>query len=131
MKKSDRRNLIISLVFFGKIETTKVRAKAIRGLIDRLVNKIKKGTLATQREVLKILPEEAIGRLSKEILPKLTSSSSGYTRIIKIGRRLGDGAEMVRMEWVTGEEETKTIEGTKEREGTKVPQLPKIRKEVK
>lgn len=113
-----RRNLIRSLVLQKKIKTTGVRAKMISGQVDRLVNKLKKGTLAGRREVLNILPEKKIvERFLKEILPKLGSRRSGYTKIVKIGRRLGDGAEMVMIEWM---EDEKTEVGSEKLEvGTK------------
>jgi len=118
------RNLIYSLVIFKRIKTTKNRAKAMAGLIDRLVNKIKKGTVASKREVLKILPQkEVIEKLEKEIVVKLGSRTSGYTRIIKIGERLGDGAPMVAMEWVEGETPariaTQSVAGGEEKKGAK------------
>jgi len=98
------RNLIYSLILFEKIKTTKAKAKAIKGLVDRLVNKIKKGDQAAERDVLKFLPKkEIVNKLAKEIVPSLTSRSSGYTRMIKIGEREGDGAAMVMMEWVKDE----------------------------
>lgn len=119
MKKSKNlpllRNLIYSLVLFGKIKTTKARAKAITGLVDRIVNKIKEGTVAGKRQVLTFLPQKpVVEKLMKEITPKLTGRSSGYTRIIKIGERLGDGAPMVAMEWVI-DEKLATTESTEKK----------------
>lgn len=121
MKKSKDlpvlRNLIYSLVLFGKIKTTKARAKAITRLVDRIVNKIKEGTVAGKRQVLTFLPQKpVVEKLMKEITPKLTGRSSGYTRIIKIGERLGDGAPMVAMEWVKEEKETKGTEGRRKKD---------------
>ncbi|MFH0864057.1 MAG: 50S ribosomal protein L17 [Candidatus Gottesmanbacteria bacterium] len=98
------RNLIYSLILFGKIKTTKHRAKAIVGLIDRLVNKMKKGTVASKRDVLKFLPERvAFDKLSKEIVPMLGDRNSGYTRVINIGKRKGDNTSIVLLEWVKSE----------------------------
>lgn len=113
MKKSKNlpllRNLIYSLVLFGKIRTTKARAKAIVGLVDRLVNKLKKGTVASKRDVLRVLPQkQIIEKLTGEIIPKLTGKSGGYTTIVKIGERAGDGAPMVVMEWVKSEQKLET-----------------------
>lgn len=121
MKKSKDlpvlRNLIYSLVLFGKIKTTRARAKAIQGLVDKLVNKIKKGTVASKRDALRVLPQKQIfEKLTGEIIPKLAGRSSGYTRIIKIGERLGDGAPMVAMEWVKEEKETKGTEGRRKKD---------------
>lgn len=98
------RNLVYSLVLFGKIKTTRARAKAIVSLVDKVVNKTKKGTVASKREVLRLLPQElVVEKLTKEITPKLSSRSSGYTRLVKLGERAGDGAPIVLMEWVMDE----------------------------
>jgi len=114
------RNLIYSLVLFGKIKTTRSRAKEMIKVIDRLVNKIKKGNVSAKREVLKILPQkEIVEKLEKEIVAKLGGRTSGYTRIIKIGRRQGDAAAMVVVEWVGEEKEPKEIEEIKEKGETK------------
>lgn len=110
------RSLIYSLVLFGKIRTTRARAKAVRGLVDKLVNKIKKGTVASKRDVLSVLPQKQIvEKLSREIVPRLLRSS-GYTRIVKLGERSGDGAPLVQIGWVTEEtEERKETRGTRKR----------------
>lgn len=107
------RNLIYSLILFGKIKTIEARAKKVRGAIDKLVNKIKKGTVSAKREALRVLPKkQVIEKLTNEIVPRLDLRSSGYTRIVKVGKRTGDGAQMVVVEWVT--EETEEVKGQKE-----------------
>ncbi|MBI4999524.1 50S ribosomal protein L17 [Candidatus Gottesmanbacteria bacterium] len=126
------RNLIYSLIIFGRIKTTRARAKAIVGLVDRIVNKIKKGTVAGKRQVLTFLPQRpVVEKLMKEIIPKLAGRSSGYTRIIKIGGRAGDGAPMVVMEWVESETPariaTQSVAGGEEEKGAK----KKVAKHVK
>jgi large subunit ribosomal protein L17 len=130
MKKSKDlpllRNLIYSLVLFGKIKTTRARAKATVGLVDRIVNKIKKGTVAGRRQVLTFLPQKpVVEKLMKEIIPKLAGRSSGYTRIIKIGERAGDGAPMVVMEWVVEKEQPKVESVTDEKVATQKAQRRK------
>lgn len=119
--KSLLRNLLYSLILFGRIKTTKTRAKASSGIADKLVNKIKKGTTAGRRDVLKFITEkEAVEKLEKEIIPKLRKRKSGYTRIIKIGTRVGDRAAMVLMEWVFDEEPKEEVE--------KVEKVVKVKK---
>lgn len=118
MKKNQRwplwQNLIYSLVLFGQIKTTQARAKAISGLVDRLVNKVKQGTVASKREALKIAPQkQVVDKLMTEIVPKLGSRPSGYTRIIRIGQRKGDAAQMVIMEWVNEPNVTNETKETK------------------
>ncbi len=108
------RSLIYSLVLFGRIKISLVRSRAIKGMIDKLVNKIKKGTVAARRDVLRTLPrKEIVDKLVADIVPRLAGRSSGYTRVVKIGQRRGDGTSMVIMEWIT--EETVLSEKEKEK----------------
>ena len=95
-------SLVESLVLNGKINTTKAKAKAIIGLIDRLVVLAKKGTLASKRQVLKRLKgnKETSTRLWTEVATTFANRPSGFTRIVPLTQRKGDMAEMVRLEWV-------------------------------
>ena len=95
-------SLIESLVSSGKINTTKAKAKAIIGLIDRLVVLAKKGTLASKRQILKRLKnnKEISTRLWTDVAKTFATRSGGFTRIIPLVARKGDLAEMVRLEWV-------------------------------
>lgn len=108
------RNLIYFLILFGKIKTTKPQARAVKALVDGIITKMKKKTLAGRRQVLKILPrEETVKRLEKEILPKLETRTSGYLKTVKVQSRLGDGASQISLEWamdinVTKEASVKT-----------------------
>lgn len=128
------RNLIYSLVLFGQIKTTKSRAKLISGLVDKLVNKVKKGTVSAGHEVLEFLPQKEVAKkLTKEIIPLLTERTSGYTRIVKIGERKGDRAMMVLMEWVKdeGEKGKKEEKEIKEETLQKFSKVPKAKNYVK
>jgi len=127
------RNLVYSLILFDKIKTTRAKAKAIQGLVDRLVTQIKKGTSASKREVIKFLTQKpAVEKLTKEIVPKLSSRTSGYTRIIRAGNRNGDNAPMVLMEWVQDGSEKEEEKGeAKEEILPRSPKLPKIPKSPK
>lgn len=126
------RNLIYSLVLFGQIKTTKTRAKAVQGVIDRLINKTKKATVASKRDVLHFLPEKpVVEKLAKEIVPGLSGRNSGYTKIVRLGRRPGDGASMVLLEWVvkpSGITETGLSQQTEAPKEKEVPQVAKPKK---
>ena len=99
-RKALFKNLVISLISHGKIKTTKAKAKAIQGLVDKLVTKAKQGTLHARRQVLAFLSQkEAVKKLFDEIGPRFERRASGFTRIINIGQRQGDNAPMVVMEW--------------------------------
>lgn len=94
-------SLIESLVINKKIDTTKAKAKAIVGLIDRLVSLAKKGTLASKRQILKRLKgnKRIATIIWTEVVNYFPERNSGFTRIIPLTDRKGDLAEMVRLEW--------------------------------
>lgn len=95
------RQLEINLIKGGKIRTTVAKAKALRPKIERLITKAKVGTSASQRYVLAELNNPAVvKRLLREIAPQFVKRSGGYTRIVKVGARRGDGAEMAIIEFV-------------------------------
>jgi len=98
-QKAMMKNLAISLIEHGKIETTKSRAKFVRMLIDRLIIFGKKGDLASRRHCLSLLGNyNTVKKLFDEIAPNSYARSSGFTRIVKIKNRLGDNAEVVQIE---------------------------------
>ena len=84
-----------------KITTTEPRAKEVRSIAERMVTLAKKGDLAARRQALRyIYDEEVVRKLFNNIGPRYTSRSGGYTRILKVGQRRGDAAEMVILELV-------------------------------
>lgn len=90
------RNLVRSLILHESINTTESKAKAIKGLVDKLVTQAK--TPATRRLVSQFLVEKSVSdKLVKDIAPRLSGRKSGYTSVVKLGRRLGDGTVMVQM----------------------------------
>ena len=96
------RALIRALVKYDKIVTTKAKAKAIQGDIDRLVNLAKDGSIQTQRRLFASLgnDKETTKAFTERIAPSFKERKGGYTRIINLPRRKGDAAEIVRIEWV-------------------------------
>lgn len=100
-RKALFKNLIASLISHGQVKTTEMKAKAVKGLLDKLVTKAKQGTLHARRQVLAFLPQkEIVGKLFDEVVPRFKGRQSGFTRIIKIGPRRGDNTPMVVMKWV-------------------------------
>jgi large subunit ribosomal protein L17 len=96
------RNLVQSLILAEKIQTTEAKAKAVKGLVDKIINQAKSPT--TRRLVSQFLVrKEPFEKLVKDLVPRLKSRSSGYSSIVKIGRRLGDRAMMVQMKLLTEE----------------------------
>lgn len=83
------------------IDTTVAKAKMLRPYAEKLITKAKKGDLASRREVLKDIPDrDVVAHLFHDIAPRFAERDGGYTRILKLGPRKGDGAEMARIELV-------------------------------
>jgi large subunit ribosomal protein L17 len=95
------RNLATSLIESGAIETTEAKAKELRPFVEKLITKARTGTLHARRLAIKhIHKREAADKLFKELGPKFATRAGGYTRILKVGHRKGDGAEMARIELI-------------------------------
>jgi large subunit ribosomal protein L17 len=94
-------NMASSLIMHKRIHTTIAKAKALRGYIEPLLTKSKEDTTHSRRVVFSHLQnKEAVTELFRDISVKIADRPGGYTRIIKIGARLGDNAEMCMMELV-------------------------------
>lgn len=95
------RNLVTSFLKNGKIQTTETRAKETKNLAEKMITLAKRGDLHARRQVLAfVTEEEVVNKLFDEIAPKYTERNGGYTRILKMGPRRGDAAEMVILELV-------------------------------
>jgi len=94
-------NMAVSLIKEKRIETTLAKAKALRKYVEPIINKSKEDSTHQRRIVFAYLRDkEAVTELFREVSQKVANRNGGYTRILKIGRRLGDGAEMAMMELV-------------------------------
>ncbi len=97
------RGLAMSLIQHGAIETTEAKARELRPFVEKLITKARSGTLHDRRIAGRHIQQRAIAdRLFKEVGPRFQQRHGGYTRILKIGHRKGDGAEMARIELVEG-----------------------------
>jgi large subunit ribosomal protein L17 len=95
------RNLAISLIENGAIETTEAKAKELRPFVEKLITKGKAGTLHARRLAARHIHKRAAAdMLFQEVAPKFATRAGGYTRILKTGFRKGDGAEMARIELI-------------------------------
>ena len=95
------RGLVTYLLENGRLETTVTRAKEVQALADKMITLGKKNTLASKRQALAfITKEEVVVKLFNEIAPSYADRNGGYTRVLKIGPRRGDGAEMAIIELV-------------------------------
>ncbi len=94
-------NLVVSLIRHNRVETTLAKARALRPFAEKIVTLGKKGQLHHRRlAVARIKQPTAVSRLFTEIAPRFAGRAGGYTRIIKLGPRLNDAAEMALIEWV-------------------------------
>lgn len=94
-------NLAAALFWDGRIETTLARAKVLRPYAEKLITKARSGTLHDRRLILRQIEDtEVVTRLFDEVAPRYEDRPGGYTRILKLGPRRGDGAEMAIIELV-------------------------------
>jgi large subunit ribosomal protein L17 len=101
------RNLITALLREEKIKTTDPKAKELRRWADRVISLGKQGTLHARRQVLSIVQDKAVVRkLFDSLGPRFKDRPGGYTRIIKLGIRRGDAAQMSLIELVSAESES-------------------------
>jgi len=95
------RNLVTDLLSYEKITTTEAKAKEVRGLAEKMITLGKEGGLNSRRRALAfIMDKKTAEKLFNELAPRYAERPGGYTRIIKLGPRLGDGAPMVQLELV-------------------------------
>lgn len=99
------RNLVRDLLTYESIRTTEARAKETRSLAERMITLGKDGSLHSRRQALRFLNDKAtVSRVFDEIAPRYIGRSGGYTRIVKVGARIGDGASIAQLELLAEEE---------------------------
>ena len=95
------RNLITDLLRYEGITTTEAKAKEIRGMAEKVITLGKEGSLHSRRQALSIITDKkVVEKVFDELGPRYADRPGGYTRITKLGPRLGDGAPMARIELV-------------------------------
>jgi large subunit ribosomal protein L17 len=100
-RKSMLRNIVTDLLREGRITTTNFRAKEARRIAEKMITLAKRGDLHARRQALAyIYDETVVKKLFDEIAPKYAEREGGYTRILKLGPRQGDNAEVVFLELV-------------------------------
>ena len=100
-RKTMLRNLVTDLLREGRISTTLHRAKETRRIAEKMITLAKRGELHARRKVLAyVYDEDVVTKLFEEIAPKYEDRNGGYTRIMKLGPRRGDCAEVVFLELV-------------------------------
>jgi len=95
------RNMASSVLIYEKIQTTEAKAKAVKPLVEKMITLAKKGDLSAIKKMISVLPQKMAVKKTTEVLgARYKEREGGYTRIIKIGNRQGDGAKVVQLELV-------------------------------
>jgi large subunit ribosomal protein L17 len=98
-KRAMLNNMVTSLFQHDRVVTTEAKAKELRPFAERLITLARRGDLHARRLVERRVRDRAVtGRLFSEIGPRFAARPGGYTRIVKLGHRPGDGAELARIE---------------------------------
>ncbi len=95
------RGLLENVILYEKVKTTEAKAKAVRPLVEQIISRCKENTLHARREISKTLYTDNAVRKCMEVLgPRYKERAGGYTRIVKLGERKGDGAAVAQIELV-------------------------------
>jgi len=95
------RNLVTDLFRYEKIVTTEAKAKEVRGLAEKVITSSKEGSLSSRRRALTFVTDKKIvDKIFNELAPRYAERAGGYTRVVKLGPRLGDSAPMCQLELV-------------------------------
>ncbi|MCL2579061.1 MAG: 50S ribosomal protein L17 [Oscillospiraceae bacterium] len=100
-RRAMMRAMVTFLLEKGSIETTLTRAKEVRSMTEKMITMAKKNSLHSKRQVLAfVTKEDVVKKLFDEVAPKYKERPGGYTRIVRVGPRRGDAAEMAIIELV-------------------------------
>ncbi len=111
------RNMVTSLFEHGRIETTLVKAKELRRVAEKMITKGKRGDLHARRQVLQVVRTKAVVKTLFDVIsPVYRDRNGGYTRILRLDRRQGDGAPMCIIELVDNPIKPKEVEKPKAKE---------------
>ena len=129
-RRAMSRNMVTSLFRYERITTTKSKALEVRKSAEKLITRAKEDTVHNRREVAKFIADEKIlNKLFTEISPRMKDRNGGYTRVLKLGYRQGDAADVVILELV----DYKLDNDTKEEKSSKKADSsePKAKKTTK
>jgi len=100
-RKALYANLTASLIEHGRIKTTEAKAKEVRPIAEQMITLARRGDIAARRRALAYLrTQEVVHKLFADVGPRMAERPGGYSRIVKLGHRPGDAAEMVYLELV-------------------------------
>jgi large subunit ribosomal protein L17 len=137
-RKALFKSLIQSLILKEEIKTTEAKAKAIKGLIDKLIFKARAGSLHVRRQIMAFLPDKkAANKLVDDIAKRFSQRHGGFTKLVRLGKRRGDNAMIVKMELVkkikpviakVDKKAAKTVANTDQKQPRKKLKLPILSK---
>ena len=101
-RKQIAKDLLRALFVYGKVETSESKAKALKSMAERVLTVARQDTLFARKRVASVLGEDKVTtrKIFTEVIPSLGDKTSGYTRILRLGKRLGDGSERARLELI-------------------------------
>ena len=100
-RKALYANLAGALIEHGRIKTTEAKAKAVKPMAEKMITLGRRGDIHARRQAIAFLrSQDVVHKLFSEVAPRFADRPGGYSRIVKIGTRQGDGAEMVYLELV-------------------------------
>jgi len=104
-RKAMLRNMVTSLIDNERITTTDARAKEVRKIAEKMITLGKRGDLHARRQALSVIfDKDVVAKLFERLAPRYAERAGGYTRIIKVGNRLGDNASVSIIEFVDQEQ---------------------------
>ena len=113
-RRATLRNLVTNVILRERVQTTVTRAKAARPLVERMITLGKRDTLHSRRQAAAFLhTDEATQKLFRDVAPRFADRPGGYTRIVRTGWRIGDGAEVAILELIGSELKKKEKKGRK------------------
>lgn len=116
------RNLVTSIILMDRVETTITKCKATRPLVEKMITLGKRDTLHARRQAAAFLQtKDATKKLFGEIAPRFSDRPGGYTRIVRVGWRIGDGAELAILELIGSELKKKEKKAKKEKAAEETP----------
>lgn len=100
-RESMLKNLACSIIIYEKVKTTSAKAKAVKPLLEKIITIAVKGGLNSRRELIRLLPQKMAVKKAMDIMPaRYKERRGGYSRIIRLGARQGDGAQVAQIELV-------------------------------
>lgn len=131
-RKAMFKNLLSALFQHGAVETTEPKAKAMKRLADKIIGKALPGTIAARRLLERFFGSKSVvNQVVDSVAPAMKGRTSGFTRIVRLGRRRGDDATMVKLELVNPPVQKEVVPSTPVVEKAVKTEKPKAKAEAK